>query len=87
MRERGPSGMLWRTGGGPSYPLGPLGLWEGRVRPGAPMASVPPPICSVLEAYFPAGFFSEGRLRPPTHTPNRATRADPRSLQVAFWCV
>ena len=48
MRERGPSGMLWRTGGGPSYPLGPLGLWEGRVRPGAPMASVPPPICSVL---------------------------------------
>ena len=29
MRERGPSGMLWRTGGGPSYPLGPLGLWGG----------------------------------------------------------
>ena len=64
MRERGPSGMLWRTGGGPSYPLGPLGLWEGRVRPGAPMASVPPPICSVLVAYFPLGGISRATNGP-----------------------
>ena len=65
MRERGPSGMLWRTGGGPSYPLGPLGLWEGGVRSGAPMASAPPPICGVLVTYFPSG---KWRRRPPETT-------------------
>ena len=65
MRERGPSGMLGRTGGGPPCPLGPLGLWEGGVRPGAPMASAPPPICGVLVTYFPSG---KWRRRPPETT-------------------
>ena len=53
MRERGPSGEFGRTGGGPPYPLGPLGVWEGRVRPGAPMASAPPPIWWRFGDLFP----------------------------------
>ena len=51
----------------PPCSLGAPGLWEGRVRPGAPMASVPPPICGVLVTYFPSGKWRSRRPPETTH--------------------